>query len=264
MGRNFGSVRQCYSEGLVSSGTSSQSVGGFIGQYLEGQDCVECASWTAISTGESSSLVGGFIGQREGYDSSGIISCYWDIETSGISDPEEGFPDTDGIAGLPTTQMQTQSTFTGWDFVDEVLNGTDDIWAVCEGTNYPRLVWQIPTGDFVCPDGVSAEDMQFLAARWLDTDYGTVEGAELSGDGFVGVEDIMAVAEYWLAIDCGDCDGRDVTGDGNVNMADLAYISQRWSMSEYGNCDGAELTGDGKIDLADLAVFAGNWLSGVE
>ncbi len=37
-----------------------------------------------------------------------------------------------------------QSTFAeaGWDFVDETENGTDDIWWILEGQDYPRLWWE--------------------------------------------------------------------------------------------------------------------------
>jgi hypothetical protein len=40
--------------------------------------------------------------------------------------------------------MKTLSTFTsaGWDFVGETANGTEDIWTICEGVNYPKFVWQ--------------------------------------------------------------------------------------------------------------------------
>ncbi|MEE9370655.1 MAG: fibronectin type III domain-containing protein, partial [Sedimentisphaerales bacterium] len=31
-----------------------------------------------------------------------------------------------------------------WDFVDETANGTDDIWLICDGRDYPRLCWQFP------------------------------------------------------------------------------------------------------------------------
>ena len=56
--------------------------------------------------------------------------------------------------------MKSKTTFTdrGWDFLGETANGTEDIWAICEGTNYPRFVYQIPQGDIVCPDGVNSLD----------------------------------------------------------------------------------------------------------
>ena len=43
------------------------------------------------------------------------------------------------VAGLPTTLMQTKSTFTeaGWDF-------NTPIWTIDEGVDYPRLWWETP------------------------------------------------------------------------------------------------------------------------
>jgi len=40
--------------------------------------------------------------------------------------------------------MQTAATFigAGWDFIDETENGTEDIWMICEGRDYPRLWWE--------------------------------------------------------------------------------------------------------------------------
>jgi len=41
-------------------------------------------------------------------------------------------------------EMQTASTFldAGWDFLDETANGTEDIWWILEGQDYPRLWWE--------------------------------------------------------------------------------------------------------------------------
>jgi len=36
---------------------------------------------------------------------------------------------------------------TGWDFVDETANGTEDIWWILEGQGYPRLCWELITDD---------------------------------------------------------------------------------------------------------------------
>jgi hypothetical protein len=40
--------------------------------------------------------------------------------------------------------MQTTVTFldVGWDFVDETINGIEDIWWILEGQDYPRLLWE--------------------------------------------------------------------------------------------------------------------------
>ena len=47
--------------------------------------------------------------------------------------------------------MQDASTFleAGWDFTDETENGTDDIWWILEGQDYPRLWWELPDDDAV-------------------------------------------------------------------------------------------------------------------
>jgi hypothetical protein len=90
--------------------------------------------------------VGGLIGINE-YGT--VMSSFWDIETSGLNNMCGGQgPDgsgCDNANGMTTGQMQTESTFTdaGWDFVGETANGTDDIWKMCEGQDYPRLSWQV-------------------------------------------------------------------------------------------------------------------------
>jgi hypothetical protein len=39
---------------------------------------------------------------------------------------------------------RTASAFldAGWDFVGETENGTEDIWWILEGKDYPRLWWE--------------------------------------------------------------------------------------------------------------------------
>jgi formylglycine-generating enzyme required for sulfatase activity len=40
--------------------------------------------------------------------------------------------------------MHSVSTYldAGWDFIDEIDNGTDDIWKMWDGYDYPRLIWE--------------------------------------------------------------------------------------------------------------------------
>ena len=71
-------------------------------------------------------------------ESQGITTIsFWDVETSGQVT-------SDGGTGKMTTEMQTANTFleAGWDFVDETENGTEDIWRINEGRDYPRLWWE--------------------------------------------------------------------------------------------------------------------------
>lgn len=152
-GRNLGGVSNCYARGSVSG---SYDVGGLVGLHWDtpSKDAVISNSY---STG--SSTYAGLVG----YNIDGVISaCFWDIQTSGTSW-------SDGGTGKMTTDMKTKSTFTssGWDFVGEIVNGPENIWDICEGTNYPRLVWQIPPADFVCPDGVDFKDFAVFASYWL-------------------------------------------------------------------------------------------------
>jgi hypothetical protein len=97
--------------------------------------------------------------------------------------------------GKTTGEMKTLATFVdaGWDF--------EETWAICEGTNYPRLQWQIPAGDWVCPDGVAMEDLDYFAIRWLMADCaanGDCDGADLNRDGVVRLEDMSILAAQWL------------------------------------------------------------------
>ena len=72
-----------------------------------------------------------------------VSGCFWDIETSGRTTSHGG-------EGKTTAEMQTAGTFleAGWDFADETVNGTEDIWWILEGQGYPRLWWE-PTEDIV-------------------------------------------------------------------------------------------------------------------
>ena len=59
------------------------------------------------------------------------------METTGCSLSAAG-------TGKTTTQMQTTATFlaAGWDFVGETANGSEDVWQIVEGEDYPRLSWE--------------------------------------------------------------------------------------------------------------------------
>jgi hypothetical protein len=97
-----------------------------------------------------------------------------------------------------TAEMMNRSTFTpaGWDFIGETANGTEDIWAICEGTNYPRLVWQIPAADWICPDGVGLEDFSYLGGVWGSAGP---DPANLDGEDGIGFGDLMIFCEEWLS-----------------------------------------------------------------
>jgi len=135
VGDNFsGTITNCYSTGSV---WGDWYVGGLVGDNTGGE--INCSYSTGIVAG-TGERIGGLVGCNvHGVLSHiGIVTeCFWDIETSGQTDSAGG-------TGKTTPEMQTASTFleSGWDFVDETENGTENIWWIDEGNDYPRLWWE--------------------------------------------------------------------------------------------------------------------------
>ncbi len=192
VGNNYARISGCYATGSVSG---SYDVGGLVGAIGWYGTITNCYSTSGVF-GESK--VGGLIGSKSEYGTPTVMDSFWDIQTSGQSTSAGG-------TGKTTAEMQTESTFTdaGWDFVAESVNGTEDIWSICEGTNYPRLTWQIPAGDFVCPDGITIADLLFFIEHWgeencdLGNDY--CQGTDLDQSGTVDASDLEIFVENWLA-----------------------------------------------------------------
>ena len=191
IGENYyGTISNCYATGSVA-GTGSW-VGGLVG--VNWGVITNCYSAGSVSGNNN---VGGLVGDKWQGE---VTYSFWDTETSGQTASAGG-------TGLPTAQMQTQSTFTdaGWDFVGERINGSEDIWMMtCEGMSYPKLSWWQPVlGDYFCPDGVDMIDMEHLALHWLDTgcdetnDY--CDWAEISNDSTIDFTDFAILADNWLA-----------------------------------------------------------------
>jgi hypothetical protein len=129
-----GSVEQCYSTGTVSGG---ESAGGLVGS--NGGVLVKCYSICSVSGTDNS--VGGLVGcpwtwLGETKSDGDVITCFWDTQTFSQATSAGG-------AGKTTAEMQTAKTFldAGWDFVDETVNGPNDVWKIAEGLDYPRLWW---------------------------------------------------------------------------------------------------------------------------
>jgi len=164
VGSNGGTVTTCYSTGLVSStGEYSLSIGGLVGK--NGGTVTHCYSSAAVSsTGQWLWCTGGLVGSNSAnvahcYSTGAVVgdggliganhdmmypwgrvtvtASFWDTQTSGRTYSAAG-------TGKTTAEMQTASTFleAGWDFVGETANGTEDIWWILEGKDYPRLWWE--------------------------------------------------------------------------------------------------------------------------
>lgn len=123
-----GIVADCYSRGVVQG---TMFVGGLVGDAPH--IMTRCYSAGAVSSTEGGA--GGLCGSSW---SEGVTNCFWDVETSGQTAGRRGI-------GKTTAEMQTAGTFleAGWDFVGETANGTEDIWWIDEGQDYPRLWWEV-------------------------------------------------------------------------------------------------------------------------
>ena len=154
-GSNAGPVSSCYARGDVFGHTS---VGGLIGLNF---DPVEDCYATGQVTGNE--RVGGLAGEGKPEN---FTDSFWDVQTSGL--------DTSiGGAGKTTAEMQDASMYlaAGWDFVDEIDNGTDDIWQMgIDRATYPRLAWEDVSA------GQDARKIIFEAT--LDTDPGWTMGGQ--------------------------------------------------------------------------------------
>jgi parallel beta-helix repeat protein len=130
-------VNDSYAEGAITCG-KAVGLGGLVGTY-DGM-VTNCYATVAVSATSGSELIGGLIGEEQ-HTCGSIYICqdsFWDIETSGQTTSAGG-------TGKTTAEMQTASTFleAGWDLLDETTNGTEDIWWIDEGQDYPRLWWEL-------------------------------------------------------------------------------------------------------------------------
>jgi len=179
-GGNDGNISNCYSTGAV---TGTYYVGGLVGGNYYGGNISNCYSTGAV-TGTYD--LGGLVGFNE--DS--ISSSYF-LVTSG---PNNGL-------GTPLTDanMKQQSSFAGWDFVWETVNGPNDIWAICEGVSYPKLNWQFVPGDSDNDKDADFVDFARMGLKWRQADANLYcGGMDLSGDGWVDWKDMAIMCDHWL------------------------------------------------------------------
>jgi hypothetical protein len=143
LGENKGSVTNCYSTGNVTAGEKSFPLAGLVGSNRGSiRNCYSCGRVGAsLATGGLVGIIFGGSTVSPAIISPPVVSsiqgCFWDTDTSGQQHSTGGF-------GMKTTAMRTVGTFmnAGWDFVDETVNGTEDIWWIREGQDYPRLSWE--------------------------------------------------------------------------------------------------------------------------
>ncbi len=126
-GKNSDSIINSYATGSVAG---FEYIGGLVGYNTD--SIINCYATGNVS---GTTYVGGLVGYK-GFAAT-VLTSFWDIQTSGQLISEGGI-------SRSTAEMQTADTFlfAGWDFVDETANGTEDIWWILEGQDYPRLWWE--------------------------------------------------------------------------------------------------------------------------
>jgi hypothetical protein len=183
-GNNTGSISNCYATGSVNGGDQSEKLGGLVG-FNDGNSISNCYSTGNVTGGVESSSLGGLAGEN-----SGSISSSYFLTSE---------PNNDCGTPLPDPNMKQQSSFAGWDFVWETANGTDDIWAICEDVNYPKLTWQFLPGDSDNDKDVDFFDFGRLGMKWQQAETNLYcGGMDLTGDGRVDWKDIVIMCNHWL------------------------------------------------------------------
>ena len=131
-----GKIMNSYSTGAVTGGGESRA-GGLLGYLSNGRIAQSYA--TGYLKARRDSTVGGFVGDDES-DRTSFKDCYWDTDTSGVSDPAQGAGNVQndpGITGLTTGQLQSTLP-AGFD---------SRVWAQNPKINngYPYLIDNSPT-----------------------------------------------------------------------------------------------------------------------
>jgi hypothetical protein len=276
-GFSGGVIWDCYSR---SSVTGVANVGGLCG----GARSIHTSYSTGTVTG-SGDYVGGLCGQV--YFE--VSNSFWDVNTSGMSI-------SDGGTGLPTMEMMDANTFldAGWDFVDETVNGTKDIWYI-DGVDYPQL-WglrclpQVEVPMKLTPQTLNAPS----EGRWIKAHFKLPEGVlpeevdvnwpavlEPLGieseyiDVFVNKEGLVEVLAAFNRSDfcCSEPVGDLVTverlsfagqcfyGTDTVRVIDkrlelIGSLAMYWLEDCAGPewCDGSDVNADGVVNLHDFAL----------
>ncbi|NLH18139.1 MAG: hypothetical protein GX455_16305 [Phycisphaerae bacterium] len=245
-------ISNCYATGSV---TGQNRTGGLVG-FLAGPDIINCYS---TGTVQADTTTGGLIGL---YISGDITNSFWDMDTSGMATSQGG-------EGKTTAEMKTPATFTdaGWDFLGESVNGTEELWRMCqEGMDYPSLAFAYSNhGDYSCPDGMGMDDLMVLAERWMATTPSEIGPADGNGDGVVNLSDLGILSEYWKMIQLPDPDfllhlkldgdyKDSASGYSGVGMGDPLFVGP--DQAKIGN-GAVELDGDDGIVITGFKGIPG-------
>jgi probable HAF family extracellular repeat protein len=254
VGNNNGSIAASYSTGTVSGEsrvggligsnntegiiTTSYSIGTISGQLRTGglvgdnDGSIASSYSTGIVTGIW--LVGGLVGQNYG----NVDMSFWDKETSGQLSSAGGI-------GLTTAKMRDIDTFLseGWDFVNEVINGTCDYWQISPG-EYPLLRYHF-VDDPLMPEGLGTTQEPYLIRD--ASDLGTVWSEPLANYRLEAYVDLSGIT--WAVAVVPWFGG---TFDGNGNVITNLHIEGGGYLGLFGQlASGAKVSNLG-MEVVDI------------
>lgn len=145
-----GTLSACYATGSVNG---TMVAGGLVGNNDEGA-ITECYSIGSVS---GTVNIGGLVG----FNNDSLVSCFWDIQTSTLTDGVGNEdPDPSGVMGKTTAQMKSLSTFTPaeWDFIH--------VWGIIPNQTYPYLRTEL-IADLNHDRKIDLADFEIFASQWL-------------------------------------------------------------------------------------------------
>ena len=128
----FADITNCYATGDVTGNRNVAGIAGHNSCREARRGTIQCCYSVGKVTGTE------YVGSIVGWNCGAVESSFWDIQTTGMDEPDYG-------EGRTTAEMQDPDTFraAGWDFVGPV-DGPIDIWAIPADGGYPILWWQLP------------------------------------------------------------------------------------------------------------------------
>ena len=251
----YDAIENCYSTGDVTFTTASGTVGAFIGSNGEdygdpdvnepGGNISYCyATGNVVYDGGTNPIDKGFVGVSvaTGDQTPVYTANFFDSEASNQSTAT-------GATGKTTAEMQTQSTFTGWDF--------ETVWSLSPSYNngYPNLDGE--GTDYIWDGSVSSA--WNTAGNWdqdlVPTGFDNVTVANTSNDPVIGsgvgasCKDLTVNSGATLTVQ----DGGSLITNGTITNNGIIDI-------EHTMTDGHWHLVSSPVEGAEASVFTGDYL----
>jgi len=231
VGYNSGTLSDCFARGTTKGIYDFSGIAGLVGKN-EGE-IHNCYASGPVSGGKT------FVGGLVGMDSTGTVAAsFWDTKATGRTT-------SGGGQGKTTWEMKAKETFTdaGWDFVQETINGTEDIWDIWEPIDYPRFAWE--------PNCMPEQHKDYL--EWVSLGKPpcwctppTGSGFQCDGDADGYIETVFDYRVYGKDLDLIVANWKKKIGDRYFNpCADIDHKAE--TVFKY------------RVYGKDLAIIVANW-----